>query len=190
MAEVKESRRVRYTKKVLKDSLLEQLAIKPLDKITVKTVCENADVNRGTFYAHYKDVDDLMQQIENEIFESISSRIVPVDGDKYFEMVIGIFTELNNNIELFKVLLSENGNKRFVRRLLYIPHNQVVSVWRQEHPEVKTELLEVAYAYLVSGAVGVIAEWIKGDYLITQDEFMKFLMSFWKKGFTNFIEQN
>ena len=46
--------RVRYTQKVLKDSLLQLLEKKPINKITVKEVCELAELNRATFYAHYR----------------------------------------------------------------------------------------------------------------------------------------
>ena len=41
--------RVRYTRRVLKDSFLLLLKEKPVNKITVKRVCELAEVNRATF---------------------------------------------------------------------------------------------------------------------------------------------
>ncbi len=59
--------RVRYTQKVLKDSLLQLLEKKPINKITVKEVCELAELNRATFYAHYTDCFDLLESIENEM---------------------------------------------------------------------------------------------------------------------------
>ena len=62
----KNDARVRYTQKVLKDSLLQLLEKKPINKITVKEVCELAELNRATFYAHYTDCLDLLESIENE----------------------------------------------------------------------------------------------------------------------------
>ena len=47
--------RKRYTQMVLKRSLLKLLKEKPVNKITVKEVCELAQLNRATFYAHYSD---------------------------------------------------------------------------------------------------------------------------------------
>lgn len=55
--------RVRYTQKVLKDSLLRLLEKKPINKITVKEVCELAELNRATFYAHYTDCFALLESI-------------------------------------------------------------------------------------------------------------------------------
>ena len=63
----KNDARVRYTQKVLKDSLLQLLEKKPINKITVKEVCELAELNRATFYAHYTDCLDLLESIENEM---------------------------------------------------------------------------------------------------------------------------
>lgn len=47
--------RIRYTQGVLKQALLSFLQEKPINKITVKEVCERAELNRATFYAHYSD---------------------------------------------------------------------------------------------------------------------------------------
>ena len=47
--------RIRYTQRILKESFLTLLKQKPVNKITVKEVCEIAELNRATFYAHYSD---------------------------------------------------------------------------------------------------------------------------------------
>ena len=57
--------RKRYTQMVLKQSLLKLLKEKPVNRITVKEVCELAQLNRATFYAHYSDCFALLESIEN-----------------------------------------------------------------------------------------------------------------------------
>ena len=52
---MKTDARVKYTKMVLKKALLELMQHKPVNKITVKEICERAELNRATFYAHYSD---------------------------------------------------------------------------------------------------------------------------------------
>ena len=59
----KSDARVRYTQRVLKESFLSLLRKKPINKITVKEVCELAELNRATFYSHYSDCFDLMEKI-------------------------------------------------------------------------------------------------------------------------------
>ena len=56
--------RVRYTKKVLQETLMKILQKKHIDKVTVKELCEEASVNRGTFYLHYSTPNDVLMEIE------------------------------------------------------------------------------------------------------------------------------
>ena len=55
------------------------LRIKPYSKITVTELCRLADINRGTFYIHYFDVDDVLDDIVTESFSDVSQTIpVPI----------------------------------------------------------------------------------------------------------------
>ena len=68
-------RRSRYSKKVIKEALLELLNKKKLDEITVVDVCRKADVNRGTFYKYYRDVPNLYSEMEDEFINKIHLRL-------------------------------------------------------------------------------------------------------------------
>src|SRR5699024_7255782 len=68
MEEPRTDRRVRKTKKQLRMALTTLMMEKSVGEITVREIAELADVNRGTFYAHYKDVYDLLTQLEETIF--------------------------------------------------------------------------------------------------------------------------
>ena len=70
MAGIKGNRRVLYTQKVIRESLLELLKEKDIYKVTVTDICKKADINRGTFYSHYKDAHDLLTSMENEFFDT------------------------------------------------------------------------------------------------------------------------
>ena len=58
-----QDRRIRKTRAVLKSSLLSLMKEKSVKHITVKELCDKADINRGTFYLHYTDVFDMLEQI-------------------------------------------------------------------------------------------------------------------------------
>ena len=66
MAAEKVDRRVRYTKRALTQALVQLVQERPVSKISVKELCERADVNRSTFYAHFRNPHDLLQSIEND----------------------------------------------------------------------------------------------------------------------------
>ncbi|MBQ9011148.1 MAG: TetR/AcrR family transcriptional regulator, partial [Bacilli bacterium] len=59
-------RRVRYTKNVIKETLISLLSEKKINKITVTEVCKIADINRATFYRYYLDIYDLYDHMEQE----------------------------------------------------------------------------------------------------------------------------
>ena len=63
--------RVRFTRMVIEQSFLELLREKPVSKITVTELCEKAQINRATFYKHYLDVADLLEKIEENLFDQI-----------------------------------------------------------------------------------------------------------------------
>lgn len=64
--ELTESRRTRYTRRAMQDALIDLMRERPLGSITIKALCEQADVNRSTFYAHYDSIEELLHDIEDE----------------------------------------------------------------------------------------------------------------------------
>ena len=69
MEQKRDDRRTQYSKRVIKESLFQLMQEKPINKITVKELCERADVNRSTFYAYYTDIYDLDRKIIKEFLK-------------------------------------------------------------------------------------------------------------------------
>lgn len=63
MENIKEDRRIRRTKKLLKQALAQLMDEKDFKDITVKDITERADLNRGTFYLHYTDTYAILRSI-------------------------------------------------------------------------------------------------------------------------------
>ncbi len=87
----KSDARVRYTQRVLKESFLSLLREKPVNKITVKEVCELAELNRATFYAHYSDCFALMESIEQEILEAFEQSLRVIDCFDVSALIAAIY---------------------------------------------------------------------------------------------------
>lgn len=107
----KEDRRVKYTKKAIKDSFLNLFESKPLEKISVTEICTNADINRGTFYSHYSDPYDLKEKLEAEFIEAIRARICEYTNN-YTDKIttVDTFRILKENRELCRVFTGPNGD--------------------------------------------------------------------------------
>ena len=76
-----EDRRVKRTKKALRDCLFSLLEQKTADEITVKELTAAADINRSTFYFYYKDIDDMIMQIQDEIYSVFETDVINQAGD-------------------------------------------------------------------------------------------------------------
>ena len=65
--EKKLDRRTRYTRQLIRETLLELMEEKGFRRATVTEVCRRAELNRGTFYLHYLDLDDVLDDILTEL---------------------------------------------------------------------------------------------------------------------------
>ena len=70
-----ENQRVRLTKRMLKDALISLMQDLPFDRITVKRLCEEAGINRTTFYLHYADTEQLLIEAENDVIKAAGEMI-------------------------------------------------------------------------------------------------------------------
>ena len=73
--------RVRYTKAVLQQALLKILQTKHIDRVTIKELCEEAKVNRGTFYLHYATPNDLLMEIEQQFIDDHKAELEAFRAD-------------------------------------------------------------------------------------------------------------
>lgn len=180
-----EDRRVRKTRKQLRTALMTLLLKKDIDHITVRDVSELADVNRGTFYAHYKDVEELLSQLEEELFSALQ-----VLGEKYR----GKFSEEDALAYLTEVitLAGENGD------MVYALHSTTVDMDFQNrlHRELKTQYLaifmdrlglsgsnaDLMVAFITSGVIAVCIQWIEGGKKETPAELAQLCGSLVQKG--------
>lgn len=67
--ETKTDRRIKRTRYLLVHALTSLMLKKSIKDITVKELCESVDINRGTFYLHYKDIYDMLEQTEQGLLE-------------------------------------------------------------------------------------------------------------------------
>lgn len=105
----KEDRRVRYTKKAVREGFLRLLQEKPIERISVTEICREADINRGTFYAHYSDPYDLRRSLVAELTEVMQAR-VREEGVRRLSTVQSL-TLLRENKELCQIFAGPYGDQ-------------------------------------------------------------------------------
>ena len=73
--EKKEDRRVSMTKRMLKDALTDMLRDMDIYHISIRELCQRADVNRTTFYKYYGSQFDLLADMEKDILEFVAKAV-------------------------------------------------------------------------------------------------------------------
>ena len=156
-------RRVRKTKTQLENGLAGLLREKAINEITVTELTERVDINRSTFYLHYRDIYDMMESIENELVEKIEeliqARPVSPFGENSFPFIEDIFAILAENKAICAALLGPNGDIAFLHRIEAILSKHSLKVLEATFLD-RSDDLKYSYAFCLSGCVGLIKTWL------------------------------
>ncbi len=166
MRSTKDDRRVKYTKMVLKESFINLLEKKDLSQISIKEICEDADINRATFYAHYSDQYDLLKKIEEELLENVKVYIAEFDmtKDEMDSVFLAekIFEYLKENARVCKLLLSKHGDFEFQKEIMVLVYDKIISELTGNH-KLTMEDAEYVYSFTITGSVGIVQKWLDDD---------------------------
>ena len=162
---------VRFDKALL--SLLEK---KPFEYITISEICEDAGVNRSTFYLHYENTADLLKEATTYVLdnfasyfsvdmESIASKYENCDlqelnfiNEKYLYPYLSFIKE---NQRLFAAVLSQPTvfeSKAIFQRLFDDVFNPILD--RFHYPRDEQNYVMMFY---LNGITAIITEWLKED---------------------------
>lgn len=155
-------RRVKYTKMALKEALIKLMRDKPVSRITVKSICDEADVNRSTYYAHYTDQLDQLEKIEIEFIEDIERLLENMARQDPVAIVTKIFDYIAQNRDLCRALMSPNGDIAFESKIIEFLRSSVFSMRRGEDPKLFS-VEDYVYTYTLSGGVGLVKKWLADD---------------------------
>ena len=129
--------RVRYTKMVIKESLLELMKEKSINNITVTEICKLADINRNTFYCHYDNQFELLESLEDELYKDII-QIVEVDMNcnTTTSLTYALCKYIKDNQSICEIILSDNGEQKLLERIMYISYDYT----KNAYADIDTEL--------------------------------------------------
>lgn len=107
-----EGRRVRMTKMLLKQSLIDLMRQKSIHEISIKDICAGADINRSTFYRHYNTQYELYDEILEDITNDIGDIYTSCGGENYSTQLFlsEVLKYIESRRETFLVILSGNSN--------------------------------------------------------------------------------
>ena len=118
----KTDRRVLKTKRAIRNAFAQLLSQKPLNEITVKDLSAAADINRKTFYNYYRDIHQVVDEIENEIVSAFESAIQDVDVSSDLRKSYVVFSKLtaiiSGDLEFYGHLFGMNNDAGLIAKIM------------------------------------------------------------------------
>lgn len=159
MVGTKNNRRVKMTQDQLKAALVRLLGQMPLDQITVTAICQEADVNRGTFYAHYRDQNDLFHAVETDLVTQVSGLIGPITGE-ITPWLTKILTIIRDQDAATRIIISNIRDSPVLQVILAPIRKETEATYRRLYHEDDPAMLAYYFDFVFSGAVRVIINWL------------------------------
>lgn len=160
-------RRVRKTEEQLVRGLTKLMKTKSIKNITVRELADEVDINRSTFYLHYKDIFDMVEKIENDLAANLISTLEELNNSHITQNILLDFLEdtfetIYSNSDLCSVLLSSNGDICFQQKLRNIIDTKtfdIINTYLGGRAS-KDETLLITN-FIISGILGIVATWLQ-----------------------------
>ncbi|MCI7813220.1 MAG: TetR-like C-terminal domain-containing protein [Lachnospiraceae bacterium] len=117
----KDNRRVQMTKKLLRDSLVDMLQTESIHKISIRSLCQRADINRSTFYKYYSSQYDLLNEMEEILLSEIEQQLASNENLSNDTDLVNILEYIQDHINLCTLLVNSNIDPDFPKKLLNLP---------------------------------------------------------------------
>lgn len=171
--EKKEDRRIMLTKRLLKEALIEMLKEKDIYHISIRELCERADVNRSTFYKHYGSQFDLLADMENDLLDFVAEAVSNYMEDPA-KIVTMVCRYLEKNIEFARLIINNNIDPAFAQKLFAMESIKTAAL-KKFYRNKQEDELEYIYSFLTYGAFRMVCVWLNKENRETPEEFARLI---------------
>lgn len=174
----KNNQRTRLSKMLFKNALMDLLKKKgSINKVSVRELCDRAELNRSTFYAHYQEPNDLLIEIETELLDATEEHLKKIGAENEIgahKYILSFLQYIRQNDKPFRALLIDSTDPEFRSRFMQQSIIQFVENLRIVLPK---ELEQYIFSYILNGSTGIIIQWIRSDYAADENEIVNLLFS-------------
>lgn len=168
--------RVRRTRKLILDALFELTIEKGFAAVTVRDITQYAGINRATFYRHYRDKFDLLDQYSQAVYQLLDKQpeaeLVPggqEGADQSAPGLVRMFAHIRANAGFYRVMLGRQGDPAFAEKVRqYIEKRLRRSLPESLKPDPTS--VDLYLTYISSGSLGVVLWWLEHDLPYSSEE--------------------
>lgn len=171
-------RRTIKTEQHIIEVFLNLLSQRKLSQITVAEITRNANINRGTFYLHYKDVFDLYDKIVKMVLNDLSlafDKTYPENSSTSFRnLTKHIINYVDQKKDVFSILLNSDRGPSFIEKVRQLFVDKILI---KENIDKSDSANVIDVIYNVNGIVGVLMAWQLDTYGLSEETMVKQLTS-------------
>ena len=160
--EKRENQRVMLTKRLMKESLTRLLEKESIHKISIRALCEEAGVNRSTFYKYYGSQYDVLQEMEEELIANVREALEKDGKTTEREMLMAVCACIEQDMPSVRVLLGNNVDPQFPEHLFSLPKIREM-IEERFGDRYDAQQREYIYVFLVNGTYRLVQEWMLTD---------------------------
>ena len=169
--------RVRRTRKLLQQALIEVTVEKGFAALTVRDITRRAMVNRSTFYRHYLDKYDLLEQHLSEIYGVLEER--GIIGEDRHEGLIELLKQIQQFPDFYRVVLSAKADAFLSQSFRQQTQQRVLAYFQQTFPEAVSDPdrppLDLKFTTVASAGCSALAWWLEQEQPSTPEQFAHWL---------------
>lgn len=191
MGEKAEYRSAVRSKKLIKQAYVELIKEKDIDKITIKDVVAKADINRGTFYAHYNSVNAVSEQIGNEILSALLEFLDEFQHTRLIEnplpFLMKIARFLEKDLEFYRLLINSQRSVAFLNKLKTLFIDKILSDEKKMTTIKNKDQFMVCINLFASGFAGLYQDWFNHKIKMSLNDLTVSFSEIIKNGFKPFL---
>nr|WP_294682019.1 TetR-like C-terminal domain-containing protein [uncultured Anaerotignum sp.] len=172
----KQDRRVIRSKMRMREALIALMQEKPFPEITAKDITEQADLNRATFYLHYNNVFDLLEELEEETVSGFACMLeeTPFREDFAWETALTgkICDYIIENQNLCRCLFLNPHSDCFAEKLTEIMKHKGQRLRQERGLENEPHQMDYIRHFISCGAVGMVKQWLAEGMPLSKEEMM------------------
>lgn len=179
--------RIVNTKNFLKRALLTLLSNKKLSQITVSNLCNAAEINRATFYFHYKDINQLFEEIVEEYMSETCKFITKINdsnASNRYEIFYNFIKYIDNNSDLFVLIFENSNNIEYSYDQYFTLQEKIFQRIETAHDK-KTYAAYITNFYIYSGGA-ILYTWIKNGKKEDYNQLIKLMSSLIIRGASSY----
>ena len=165
MSDSRDDRRVRRTKKAVREALLRLMQDKQVAEVTTTELCREADVNRNTFYAHYSTPEEVLLEIEDEFLEELSVMFRESYGTD--GVTFAMCKAIDKDRDRWRSIW--HGDPGLIERAINMCCERALAEWKAEDIAIEGEGA-LFLQFITRGASGVVGNWVDEGCRIPPEE--------------------